>query len=105
MYLDIKKSSFAGYLLVDAKPWEEYQNGKKTGKILGTTYTIAMTEHQLDKIAVHIASGAANLKPTMQQVSLKNLVLKLYPDYRNAGEVGITATAEGIFPISKQEAK
>lgn len=103
MYLDIKKSSFTGYLLIDAKPWDEYQNGKKTGKTLGTTYTVAMTAHQLDKIAVHIAENATNLVPRMQPVSFKNLQLKLYPDYRNAGQVGITATAEAINTVKQGE--
>lgn len=104
MYLDSKKSGFTGFLLVDMKPWLEYQDGKKTGKILGTTYTVAMTGHQLDKIAVHVAEGATNLTAQMQPVIFKNLQLKLYPDYRNAGQVGITATADTIMAV-KQEAK
>lgn len=104
MYLDGKKSGFTGFLLVEIKPWLEYRDGKKTGKTLGTTYTVAMTGHQLDKIAVHVAEGATNLTAQMQSVDFKNLQLKLYPDYRNVGQVGITATADAIIAI-KHEAK
>lgn len=104
MYLDGEKSGFTGYLLVDMKPWLEYQDGKKTGKMLGTTYTVAMTGHQLDKIAVHVKADTANLMPQMQPVGFKNLQLKLYPDYHNTGQVGITATADAIIAI-KREAK
>lgn len=96
MYIDADKSGFKGFLLVDAKPWQEYQNGKKTGKVLGTAYTVAMTGHQLDKINVHIANDSVNLEPKMQPVSFKNLLVKLYPDYHNAAQVGITATADAI---------
>lgn len=99
MYIDADKSGFKGFLLVDAKPWQEYQDGKKTGKVLGTTYTVAMTGHQLDKINVHIANDLANLESKMQPVVFKNLHIKLYPDYHNAGQVGITATADAIAPI------
>lgn len=101
MYLDTEKSSFNGFLLVDSKPWLEYQDGKKTGKILGTTYTVAMTGHQLDKINVHIANDSVNLEPKMQPVSFKSLQVKLYPDYHNAAEVGITATADAINAVKK----
>lgn len=99
LYLDTEKSGFTGFLLVDAKPWQEYQDGKKTGKVLGTTYTVAMSGHQLDKINVHIANDSASLEPKMQPVGFKNLHIKLYPDYHNTGQVGITATADAIVPI------
>lgn len=104
MYLDGKKSGFTGFLLVEIKPWLEYRDGKKTGKTLGTTYTVAMTGHALDKIAVHVAENAPSITARMQPVTFKNLQLKLYPDYRNAGQIGITATADAII-IAKQEAK
>lgn len=99
LYLDTEKSGFTGFLLVDAKPWQEYEDGKKTGKVLGTTYIVAMTGHQLDKINVHVANDSTNFKPEMQQIGFKNLQIKLYPDYHNAGQVGITATADAIAPM------
>ena len=101
MYLDTKMSGFSGFLLVDSKPWLEYQDGKKTGKVLGTTYTVAMTGHQLDKITVHIANDSVSLEPKMQPISFKNLRVKLYPNYHNAAEVGITATADAIAPVKE----
>lgn len=102
LYLDTEKSGFTGFLLVDSKPWQEYQDGKKTGKVLGTTYTVAMSGHQLDKINVHIANDSANLESKMQPVNFQNLQIKLYPDYRNAGQVGITATADAITPVKEK---
>lgn len=101
MYLDTEKSGFNGFLLVDSKPWLEYQDGKKTGKILGTTYTVAMTGHQLDKINVHIANDSVNIEPKMQPVNFQNLQVKLYADYHNAAQVGITATADAINAVKK----
>ena len=103
MYLDGKKSGFTGFLLVEIKPWLEYRDGKKTGKTLGTTYTVAMTGHQLDKIAVHVAENTPSLAAQMQPVNFKNLQLKLYPDYRNSGQVGITATADAITVVKQGE--
>lgn len=101
LYLDTEKSGFTGFLLVDVKPWLEYQDGKKTGKVLGTTYTVAMTGHQLDKIAVHIANDTAILGAKMQPVDFQDLQIKLYPDYHNAGQVGITATADAIALVKE----
>ena len=101
LYLDTEKSGFTGFLLVDVKPWLEYQDGKKTGKVLGTTYTVAMTGHQLDKIAVHIANDTAILGAKMQLVDFQDLQIKLYPDYHNAGQVGITATADAIALVKE----
>ena len=40
--------------LVDVSPAYEYQNNKRTDNILGYRYSIAMPEHGLDKIDVHI---------------------------------------------------
>lgn len=103
MYLDGKKSGFTGFLLVEIKPWLEYRDGKKTGKALGTTYTVAMTGHALDKIAVHVAENTPSLTAQMQSVDFKNLQLKLYPDYRNTGQIGITATADAITVVKQGE--
>lgn len=98
LVLDPEKSGFTQFLLTDVKPWYNYKNGKRTDEKLGTTCEVALPQHQLDKISVHIA-GEISLKPRLQQVAFKNLEISLYPNFSNPSEAGIKAQAESVREV------
>lgn len=101
LYLDLNKSGLNSFLLTGKKPWFNYQNGKRTNEQLGTTYEVALPNHQLDKINVHVKDDNGTVEPNMQQVKFKNLEAEPYPNYSNPSEVGIRATADAIYEVKR----
>lgn len=90
---DAKKTVGSNLMLVDIIPVNVYENGKRTDKICGYRYVVAMPDHAFDKISVKI-DGAKQLDMPEDEypvVEFENLTIKIFwsPDgYR----VGATAT-------------
>lgn len=100
IFIDQEKSGISQFLLTDVRDWIEYKDGKRTDKILGKIYEVAMPKRMLEKMTVHVR-GNSSLTPKMQQVSFQNLQISIYSNYRNPSELGVNAIADGIKEVTK----
>lgn len=96
--IDTKNSGFDQFLLTGVTPWYAYADGKKTDQLLGYTCEVALPQHALDKIRVHV-SGEVALKARLQQVNFKNLEIALYPNFSNPAEAGLKCTATAVQEV------
>lgn len=96
--IDTKNSGFDSFLLTAVKPWYAYEGGKRTDKLLGYSCEVALPQHELDKITVHV-TGEVAIKPRLQQVAFKGLDISLYPNFSNPAEAGLKCTAEAIQEV------
>lgn len=88
-----------GMLLTDVKPVYEYLDNKRTEKINGYAYTVALTAHKYADLTVKI-SGDKQLELTgdSMPVHFDGLKVRAYQSYRD-GEIYLTASAESISPV------
>ena len=89
-------------LLVDVLPAYEYKDGKRTDKITGYRYEVALPTHNLDKIGVKI-DGEQRMeapKDGFIEVEFANLEVNAY---ERDGKVLFTAKASGIAPSNRKQ--
>ena len=93
------RSLGVGMLLTDVKPFYEYLDNKRTEKINGYAYTVALTAHKFADLTVKI-NGEKQLELTADSmpVRFEGLRVRAYKSYRD-GEIYLTATAESISPV------
>jgi len=87
------------FFLVGQKPYYEYLNGKKTDKILGTAFDVAVVEQGLEKLRVKIPEPGLEFDmkdKIMLSVHFDGLKIGFYQDFRHDNQIVITATATGI---------
>lgn len=96
--IDVEKSGFSQFLLTAVRPWYAYEDGKKTDKLMGYSCEVALPQHDLDKITVHV-TGEVALKPRLQQVAFKGLDISLYPNFNLPSEAGIKAEASSVQEV------
>ena len=84
--------------LVDVSPAYEYQNNRRTDTVLGYRYSIAMPEHELDKIDVRI-DGQQQAEATngYEEVRFDNLEVFIY---WSKGDYHVGAKATGIHIVT-----
>ena len=87
-----------GMLLTDVRPTYEYADNKRTDKIVGYAYTVALTAHKFADLTVKI-NGEKQLELTADSmpVRFEGLKVRAYKSFRD-GEIYLTATAESISP-------
>ena len=103
--VDFKLAQIIGdvrLILIGAKPTYEYVNGKRTDKVLGTTYTVVENGGTYEKFNVktpeienaidsdYIASN------TQIFVEFENAICKLYTDANGRIQVSVKADAINI---------
>lgn len=86
-------------LLVDIAPAYEYKDGRRTDKLVGYRYIVALPEHGLEKISVRIEDTSPPMeKPDgYAEVEFTGLKVGLY---ESQGHVQITAKATGIHLVN-----
>jgi len=82
-------------LLVDVKPCYVYVDGQKSDKIDGYRYTVALPEHQFEKIGVKVLGELLVQKPESGYVPVKfkNINFRIY--WKN-GTYDVSATADSV---------
>lgn len=98
--LDIDNRSLGKkMLLVDIAPAYEYKDGRRTDKLVGYRYIVALPEHGLEKIGVRIEDTSPPMeKPDgYAEVEFTGLKVGLY---ESQGHVQITAKATGIHLVN-----
>ena len=84
--------------LVDVSPAYEYKEGKRSGTILGYRYSIALPEHELDKIDVRIDGQQQAEAPNgYEEVRFDNLEVFIY---WSKGDYHVGAKATGIHIVT-----
>lgn len=84
--------------LVDVSPAYEYQNNRRTDTVLGYRYSIAMPEHELDKIDVRIDGQQQAEAPNgYEEVRFDNLEVFIY---WSKGDYHVGAKATGIHIVT-----
>ena len=89
-------------LLVDVLPAHEYKDGKRTDKITGYRYEVALPAHSLDKIGVKI-EGEQRMEPPKDgftEVEFTDLEVSAY---EREGKVLFTAKASSIVPAGRKQ--
>lgn len=87
-------------LLVDVKPCFVYTDGKKTEKIEGYRYVVALPEHQFEKIGVKVLGQCSIEKPETGYVPVKfeKLDMRVYWNPRN-GTYEVSASAMSVEAV------
>jgi len=86
-------------LLVDITPAYEYKDNKRTDKLTGYRYVVALPEHGLEKIGVKIEGKQLLEKPEgFAEVVFDGLELFLY---MSNGQPQIGARATGVSLVNK----
>ena len=91
----------AKMLLTEIRPAYIYENGKKTDKISGYRYDVALPKHGLEKLSVRI-DGDQQMQPPEDgfiEVGFSGLVVRAYI---KDGVAMFTATATGISPVGRK---
>ena len=84
--------------LVDVSPAYEYKEGKRSDTILGYRYSIALPEHELDKIDVRIDGQQQAEAPNgYEEVRFDGLEMFIY---WSKGEYHVGARANGIHIVN-----
>lgn len=84
--------------LVDVSPAYEYKEGKRSDTILGYRYSIALPEHELDKIDVRIDGQQQAEAPNgYEEVRFDNLEVFIY---WSKGDYHVGAKATGIHIVT-----
>lgn len=85
-------------LLVDVKPCYVYIDGKKSDKIEGYRYTVALPQHQFEKIGVKVLGECLIQKPESGYVPVKfeNISFRIY--WKN-GTYDVSAIADYVQEI------
>lgn len=100
--LTIDNSSLGSkMLLTEIRPAYIYENGKKTDKISGYRYDVALPKHGLEKLSVRI-DGEQQMQPPEDgfvDVVFVGLVVR---SYIKDGTAMFAATATGISPIGRK---
>ena len=98
--LTIANSSLGeGMLLTDVRPTYEYLDNKRTDKIVGYAYTVALTAHRYADLTIKInGDKQIDLTGDSMPVHFEGLKVKAYKSFRD-GEIYFTATAEKISLI------
>lgn len=87
------------FFLVNQQPYYSYIDGKKTDKVEGTAFDIAIVEQNLEKLRVKIANPNLTIdmkEKNMIQVQFDNLKVSMYQDFRNNNQIKFKATASAI---------
>lgn len=102
--LEIKSESFGKtFLLVGQSPYYEYVDGKKTDKMLGQGFDVAVVEQGLEKLRVKIPDPGLEVdlgENSMIPVKFEGLKIGFYQDFRHDNQIVLKATATGIHPVS-----
>ncbi len=86
-------------LLTDVKPVYEYQDQKRTDKLIGYAYTVALAAHKYADLTVKISGEKQiELAGDSMPVHFDGLKVHAYKSYRD-GEVYFSATADKISPV------
>lgn len=87
-------------LLVDIAPAYEYKDNKRTEKVTGYRYTVALPEHGLEKIGVKIEGKQLMEKPDgFAEVEFIGLEVFVYV---SGGQPQVSAKATGITLANKK---
>lgn len=96
--LPISKEIMENALLIEAHQYYAYKNGTKQDYMEGSRFTIVLVNHSFEKITIKIKNIFIEEQDVRinKPIKFKNLELKLYPDYKNAGQGNIIGIAEGF---------
>ncbi len=87
-------------LLVDIAPAYEYKDGRRTERVTGYRYIVALPEHGLEKIGVKIDGERQLEKPEgYAEVSFTGLEVSAY---EAQGHTQVTAKATGVSLVGKK---
>lgn len=88
-------------MLTSVKPYFEYVDGKRTEKVQGYTYTVALPELRFSMLGVKIEGSQQMEAPHSGYTSIQfvGLTVKLYYDSNN--KVQLSAKATGIKTVSQ----
>lgn len=102
--VDVKSTLGDKFFLTDISPYYLYENGKKTEKIEGYKYTVAVVAMNLDKISVKISGNKEILledfNGKMPAVSFVGLKMKLWQNFQSR-QIMTTVTADSINLIDE----
>lgn len=99
--IKVDVSSFGdNFILTDVFPVYEYKNDKRTDRLEGYRYIVAIPKMKFEKIGVKIESDEPlidlNDDNDGMMVTFENLEIGLYQDFRTKA-VGVSAVADSIL--------
>ena len=93
------KSLGSDMLLTDVRPTYDYSNGKRSEKVIGYSYTVALVAHKFADLSVKIAGEQQiELTSDAMPVRFEGLLVRAYKSFRD-GEVYYSAVADKIMPV------
>lgn len=96
--IDAEATLGSNPLLVDVKPCYVYVDGKKSEKIDGYRYIVALPDHQFEKLGVKVLGDCKIHKPESGYVavSFEKLEMKIY---WKAGTYDVSASAVSVQEV------
>ncbi len=90
-------------LLTDVKPVYEYVDGKRSDKINGYAYCVALVAHKYADLTVKIP-GEKQLELTADSMPVRfdGLFVRAYKSYKD-GEIYFAAVADRITPVKREK--
>lgn len=97
--IDVNSTLGNKFFLTGVSPYYSYENGKKTEKIEGYKYTVAVVSMNLDKISVKISGdqkiSLEDFDGKMPAVVFSGLKMRLWQNFQNR-QIMTTVTADSI---------